>query len=297
MAKSRGLGRGLDALIPDNIASAGEDVLSAHHHPSGENVLKISLADIDPNRDQPRKNIDTEGQEQMAASMRNVGVLQPIIVCATEGGRYRIIAGERRWRAARLAGLKAIPAIVRDMDAAHTRETALIENLQRADLNPVDEAQAIRQLMDDFGATQEQIAERLGKSRPAIANAVRLLTLPDDVLTFVREGKLTAGHARALAALDDPQRQIRLAQLAVENNWSVRQIEAAAQLPTGGTEQKKPPKLPELTDMERMAREVFGTRAQVTGSLEKGKLTLSYYSRDDLDRIYEVLEIIRQGEQ
>ena len=152
-------------------------------------------------------------------------------------------------------------------------------------------------MMDDFGATQEQIAERLGKSRPAIANSVRLLTLPDEVLAFVRDGKLTAGHARALAGLDDKDRQIRLAQLAVEHNWSVRQIEAAAQLPAGNVEHKKPPKLPELTDMERMAREVFGTRAQLTGTLEKGKLTLSYYSRDDLDRIYEVLECIQQGEQ
>ena len=296
MAKSRGLGRGLDALIPTSAMPGEEAMPSARHH-DGESVIKLSLADIDPNREQPRKQFDMDGLEQLAASIRNVGVLQPIIVCATEGGRYRIIAGERRWRAARLAGLSTIPAIVRKMDAAHTREAALIENLQRDDLNPVEEAQAIRQLMDDFGATQEQIAERLGKSRPAIANSVRLLTLPDEVLAFVRDGKLTAGHARALAGLDDKDRQIRLAQLAVEHNWSVRQIEAAAQLPAGNVEHKKPPKLPELTDMERMAREVFGTRAQLTGTLEKGKLTLSYYSRDDLDRIYEVLECIQQGEQ
>ncbi len=295
MAKSRGLGRGLDALIPTAAPKAQEQ--PAVPQREGEAVLKLSLADIDPNREQPRKRFETEALEQLAQSMRNVGVLQPIIVSATEGGRYRIIAGERRWRAARLAGLSTIPAIVRDMDAAHTREAALIENLQRDDLNPVEEAQAIRQLMDDFGATQEQIAGKLGKSRPAIANAVRLLTLPDEVLELVREGKLTAGHARALVVLDDPERQIKLALMAVEKGWTVRQIEAAAQLPAGGTEHKRPPRLPELTDMERMAREVFGTRAQMSGTLEKGKLTLSYYSRDDLDRIYEVLEIIQQSEQ
>lgn len=295
MAKSRGLGRGLDALIPTAAPKAQEQ--PAVPQREGEAVLKLSLADIDPNREQPRKRFETEALEQLAQSMRNVGVLQPIIVSATEGGRYRIIAGERRWRAARLAGLSTIPAIVRDMDAAHTREAALIENLQRDDLNPVEEAQAIRQLMDDFGATQEQIAGKLGKSRPAIANAVRLLTLPDEVLELVREGKLTAGHARALVVLDDPERQIKLALMAVEKGWTVRQIEAAAQLPAGGTEHKCPPRLPELTDMERMAREVFGTRAQMSGTLEKGKLTLSYYSRDDLDRIYEVLEIIQQSEQ
>ena len=191
MAKSRGLGRGLDALIPTSAMPVEEAMPPARHH-DGESVIKLSLADIDPNREQPRKQFDVDGLEQLAASIRNVGVLQPIIVCATEGGRYRIIAGERRWRAARLAGLSTIPAIVRKMDAAHTREAALIENLQRDDLNPVEEAQAIRQLMDDFGATQEQIAERLGKSRPAIANSVRLLTLPDEVLAFVRDGKLTA---------------------------------------------------------------------------------------------------------
>ena len=295
MAKSRGLGRGLDALIPTAAPKAQEQ--PAVPQREGEAVLKLSLADINPNREQPRKRFETEALEQLAQSMRNVGVLQPIIVSATEGGRYRIIAGERRWRAARLAGLSTIPAIVRDMDAAHTREAALIENLQRDDLNPVEEAQAIRQLMDDFGATQEQIAGKLGKSRPAIANAVRLLTLPDEVLELVREGKLTAGHARALVVLDDPERQIKLALMAVEKGWTVRQIEAAAQLPAGGTEHKRPPRLPELTDMERMAREVFGTRAQMSGTLEKGKLTLSYYSRDDLDRIYEVLEIIQQSEQ
>ena len=294
MAKSRGLGRGLDALIP----RAAEPVPAEAERPrEGEVVLSLSLADIDPNREQPRKRFDAEGLEQLAQSIRNVGVLQPIIVCATEGGRYRIIAGERRWRAERLAGVSTIPALVRELDAAHTREAALIENLQRDDLNPVEEARAIRQLMDDFGATQEQIAQRLGKSRPAIANAVRLLTLPEEVLALVSEDKLTAGHARALVALDDPKRQIKLARLAVEHNWSVRQMEAAAQLPADGGGHAKPPRLPELTDMERMAREVFGTRAQLTGTLDKGKLTLSYYSRDDLDRIYEVLEIIRQGSQ
>ena len=297
MAKKLGLGRGLSAILPD-VEEVVESV-GHQYEPAAvpaDAVVEIRLGDIDPTRDQPRKKFDDEALAQLADSIRHSGVLSPILV-ARSGDRYTIIAGERRWRAARLAGLSTIPAIVRAMDAAHTREAALIENLQRDDLNPVEEAQAIRQLMDDFGATQEQIAQRLGRSRPAVANAVRLLTLPEEVLELVREGKLTAGHARALIALEDPERQIKLANLAVQNNWTVRQIEAAAQLPAGGAPQSKPPRLPELTDMERMAREVFGTRAQLTGTLEKGKLTLSYYSRDDLDRIYEVLELIQQGEQ
>lgn len=289
MAKTRGLGRGLDALIPQTPEEEESE--------KAEKVLQLALSDIDPNREQPRRTFDQEALEQLADSIRNVGVLQPILVMPTEGGRYRIIAGERRWRASRLAGLTTIPAIVREMDKVHTMEAALIENLQRNDLNPVDEAQAIRQLMVDFGATQEQIAQRLGKSRPAIANSVRLLTLPEEVLQFVRDGKLTAGHARALAALDDPARQIRLAELAVKGGWSVRQTEAAAQLTPMAEGEKRAPKLPEFTNMERMAREVFGTRAQISGSLEKGKLTLSYYTRDDLDRIFEVLETISQSEQ
>lgn len=298
MVKSRGLGRGLDALIPRGAVSVPAGGAADEAAPRrGELVLNLRLADIDPNREQPRKGFDAEGLTQLAQSIKNVDVLQPIIVSATGGGRYRIVAGERRWRAARLAGLAAIPAVVREYDAAHTREAALIENLQRDGLNPVDEAMAIRSLMDDLNATQEQIASRLGKSRPAVANALRLLSLPDEVLAMVKAGKLSSGHARALAGLDDPARQLKLAQLAVKNGWSVRQLEAAVKLPDGGNGRPKLSKLPELNNMERMAREVFGTKAQLAGTLDRGRLTLNYYSRDDLDRIYEVLEMLRQYEQ
>ena len=290
MAKNRGLGRGIEALIP---SENDAPLTGSEPRDAGERVLELSLADIDPNRTQPRRSFDNAALEELANSIRNVGVLQPILVSAQADGRYMIIAGERRWRAARLAGLSVIPAIVRGMDEAHTREAALIENLQRDDLNPVDEAMAIKQLMQDFGETQERIAERLGKSRSAVANSVRLLTLPDEVLSYLRQGKLSAGHARALVALDDPNRQLTLAKLAVENGWSVRQMEAAAQAkPRSGQQAIKPPKAPELKELERMAREAFGTRAQLSGTAERGKLTLSYYSRSDLDRIYEVLEML-----
>ena len=178
MAKSRGLGRGLDALIPTSAMPVEEAMPSARHH-DGESVIKLSLADIDPNREQPRKQFDMDGLEQLAASIRNVGVLQPIIVCATEGGRYRIIAGERRWRAARLAGLSTIPAIVRKMDAAHTREAALIENLQRDDLKSGRRSAGHSPVDGRFRRNAGADSGAFGKSRPAIANSVRLLTLPD----------------------------------------------------------------------------------------------------------------------
>lgn len=301
MAKARnGLGRGLDALLgglPDEVETANP-LMSQAQAEAGDAVVSLKLNDIDPNRDQPRRRFSEEALEELAASIRAVGVIQPILVYKS-GRRYTIIAGERRWRAARLAGLNEIPAIVRDWDEVKRLEAALIENLQRDDLNPVEEAMGVKGLMEQCGLTQEATAERLGKSRPAVANLLRLLTLPDPILDMLREGALSAGHARALVALPASE-QLRLAQLAVAEGWSVRQLEKiCAQQAAGKKPEKKPepPRDPEFKRLERMARDVFGTKAELTGNETHGKLIVHYQTADDLQRIWDLLEIMQQGGQ
>ena len=277
--KARGLGRGLGALLPE---LPSED---------GERVAMLPMGDIDPNPAQPRRRFDPTALQELADSIRQVGVLQPILVCEM-GGRYRIIAGERRWRAARMAKLETIPAIVRRMDDVARMEAALIEKIQREDLNPVEEAEAVRALMEQCGLTQEAAAARLGRSRPALANLLRLLNLPEKALALVREGKLSAGHARALAAIEDVRLCEALAQRAAQEGWSVRQMEQAAQESRKKREEKSRParrQTPEFSALEERLREAFGMRAQVAGTLEKGRITLQYTSREALERLYEAI--------
>lgn len=297
MAKKvqRGLGRGLGALLGDDVVEqkAPEVKLEVVKEAVDE-VRMLPIRLIDPNPDQPRRSFNEEALEELAASIRAVGVIQPIIVAPT-GERYRIIAGERRYRASRMAEQEEIPAIVRDWDQQRQMEAALIENLQRDDLNPIEEARGVRRLMDESGLTQEKIAERLGKSRPAVANLLRLLNLVDSVQQLVIEGKLSAGHARALVTVE-PKRQVQLANLTVQQGWSVRQLERICAQPVK-EEQEKPAKVrdQQFNQLEGMARELFGTRAKLDGSHEAGKLTLFYYSADDLQRIWDVLEMAREG--
>jgi len=283
MAKTQkhGLGRGLDALLGGEQLKAPEP---------GDQVLSIRLQDIDVNREQPRRTFDEEGLRELSDSIRSVGVVQPILV-ARSGSRYSIIAGERRFRAARMAGLSEIPAIVRDYDAKRRLEIALIENLQREGLNPVEEAMGVRALIAECGYTQEEAATRLGKSRPAIANLLRLLTLPEAVLDMLKKGELSAGHARALAGLESAEQQVRLANLARAQALSVRQLERICQQQEKPAEKKpKPRPAAELVKLESMAREVFGTRVKLEGDEKRGRLTLSYSSYEDLERIWEVLD-------
>ena len=285
MKKLTGLGRGLDALLGS--APAREELPGIAGVTSGERVIEINIGDIDPNRDQPRRRFDEQTLAELAQSIGSVGVIQPILVKAA-GDRYQIIAGERRWRAARLAGLPSIPAIVREADTMVAMQVALIENLQRDDLNPVEQAAAIRALMDQCGFTQESVAEQLGRSRPAIANLLRLLTLPEAVLDMIRDGRLSAGHARALVTLPgSDKRKLDLARLAIQNGWSVRQMEAAAK----ETPKKRPDitRAVELDELENMARTSFGIKAELRGTVRRGRLVLSYYSADDLERIWEAL--------
>ena len=282
--KTRGLARGLDSLLPelDTVApGAGQE---------------IAIGDIDPNPDQPRRTFSEESIAQLAQSIADQGVLQPILVTPVSGGRYRIVAGERRWRAARAAGLTAVPCIVRDLDVVQQMEIALIENLQREDLNPIEVAQGIQSLMKQCGYTQETVATRLSKSRPAVANLLRLLTLPESVIAMVRLGTLSAGHARVLAGLDDEELKLQLANRTIAEGWSVRQLESAAALLKQDAAklpkpEKKPHELPvELTELETLCRETFGLRATLTGTAKKGKIVLQYYSQDELERLNEVLQ-------
>ena len=298
MAKKvqRGLGRGLGALLGDPVEQAPQAAPKAKAEKAGpgDAVRLLPIRLIDPNREQPRRSFDEAALKELAASIRAVGVLQPIIV-APAGERYTIIAGERRYRASRLAELEEIPAIVRDWDSQKRLEAALIENLQRDDLNPVEEAAGVRRLMDESGLTQEKVAERLGKSRPAVANLLRLLTLPESVRQMLIEGKLSAGHARALVTVD-PRRQVQLANLTVQQGWSVRQLERICAQPVK-PEVKKPraPRDAQIGELESMARELFGTRVRLDGDVHSGRITLFYYNGDDLQRIWDVLEMARDG--
>ena len=296
MAKAKGgLGRGLDALLGGLGEEEVNPLVTAPRPQSGDAVVSIRLSDIDPNRDQPRKRFSEEAMNELAASIRAVGVIQPILVYQS-GRRYTIIAGERRWRAARLAGLDEIPAIVRDWDEVKRLEAALIENLQRDDLNPVEEAMGVKGLMEQCGLTQEAAAERLGKSRPAVANLLRLLTLPEPILMMLREGTLSAGHARALVTAP-ADKQLKLAQLAAAQGWSVRQLERACKPnETAAPKKNEPPRDPEFKRLERMARDVFGTKAELTGNETHGKLIVHYQTADDLQRIWDILEIVQQNE-
>lgn len=298
MAKKvqRGLGRGLGALLGDDVmeqpAAAPEVKAPADAMQDAVRMLPIRL--IDPNRDQPRRSFDEDALRELAASIEAVGVIQPIIV-AESGERYSIIAGERRYRASRMAGLDEIPAIVRNWDEQRRLEAALIENLQRDDLNPIEEALGVKRLMEESSLTQEKVAERLGKSRPAVANLLRLLTLEESVQQMLIDGKLSAGHARALVTVDK-KRQVQLANLTVQQGWSVRQLERICAQPV----KEEPPKPAKVRDqqfsrLEGMARELFGTRAKLDGTQDSGKLTLFYYSADDLQRIWEVLEMAGEG--
>jgi ParB family chromosome partitioning protein len=282
MPKQNALGRGLDAFL------SGEIELTPT--PAEGSVIMIGLDEIDPNQSQPRLNFDEAALTELAESIKNVGVLSPILL-APNGRRYTIIAGERRWRASRIAGLNAVPAIIRDWDEVKRLEAALIENLQRDDLNPVEEAAGIRLLMEQCGYTQEEAARRLGMSRPAVSNLLRLLSLPGPILDMLADGSLTAGHARSLAALPEGA-QMSLAEEAVREGWSVRQLESACAGRRAGA--KPTPKArkndPQLAKLEEMARAAFGVKARLCGGHSRGKLTISYYSADDLQRIWDVLE-------
>ena len=281
--KSHGLGRGLDSLFP-----GAEEW--------GTSIQEIPVGELDPNPDQPRQSFDQESIGQLADSIRDQGVLQPLLVVPASGGRYRIIAGERRYRASRLAGLETVPCIVKDIDVIRQMEIALIENLQREDLNPMEAARGIQALMKQCGYTQEKVSARLGKSRPAVANLLRLLSLPEEVTEMVRDGLISAGHARVLAGIKDPEEQIRLAHRAADEGMSVRRLEQlAAAAKEKPVKKRRAVSLPaELGELQEKIRLKTGLKSALTGSITRGRIVLQYSSRDELERLNELLDQIQE---
>ena len=260
---------------------------------AAETVVFVSLDDVRPNSAQPRKVFDQEALQDLASSIREHGVIQPVLLRPAKTG-YELVAGEHRWRAARLAGLKQIPAIVRDLTDKQNMFYALIENMQREDLNSIEEARGMEEMMNAFGLNQEETAKTIGKSRSYVTNALRLLRLPQEVQDMVMDGRLSAGHARAIAGLEGEDLQTEAAVKCVENGWSVRQVESY----TG--EQKKPArrrrsrlsgknKDKDLAAVEQQVTEALGTKVRIRGTEKKGKLELDYYSRGELERLIEIL--------
>ncbi len=279
MISKRGLGKGLGALIPE-----GEES-------DRNSIVEIKITDIEANDKQPRKAFNDETLADLSESIKEHGVVQPIIVRKL-GSSYQIIAGERRWRAARLAGKKTIPAIVKECSNLEVMELALIENLQREDLNSIEEAMAYKSLIEEYNMTQEEISKKIGKSRPAIANSLRLLQLPQEIKNMIAEGKISQGHARALLSISGEKKQIDMAEKIIAQQLNVRQIEKLAK----DTKQKKKKEvLPdayqiEINQLEERLRAVFGTKVTIHHKKNKGSIEIEYYSDEEFDRILELLE-------
>ncbi len=274
------IGRGLDALFDSPQATVAKY--------EGDSVRELKLTEVEPRKDQPRKHFDREQLQLLANSISQHGVIQPIIVTEGENGIYSIIAGERRWRASKLAGKTTIPAVVRSYTALAAAEVALIENLQREDLNPIEEALGYQSLMDQFGLTQEKVSEKVGKSRPAIANTLRLLSLEPEIQEMLVEGVLTSGHARALLSVEDVSLRLKMATKASEENLTVREMEELAR-ETKKTPSKRLAKNSIYPDIEKDLKEKFGTKVKFTGE-SKGKIELYYYSEEDLIRLIDIIQ-------
>ncbi len=287
MAKSRALGRDFYSLLDDNILPGDKNAASL-----------IRLSDIEPRSDQPRKAFEHTALEQLADSIAQFGVLQPIIVRENQllAGTYEIIAGERRWRAAKMAGLSEIPAVVLEGDDLKTAQVSVIENVQREDLNPVEEAFAYKMLIDRFGLTQDQVAKQVGRSRSAVTNMLRLLELPDEVLELLKKGDLSAGHARALLGLKDPEKMLELAQKIVEKDFSVRDVEKTVRLLNYEPEELDEDETDVLTqrkaymkDLEHRAVRILGRRVRILKTNKKKTVEIAYSDDEDLEALLKTL--------
>ena len=274
--KKSGLGKGLGALMRENDT---EKMVSTNTLP---------LNDIIPNKDQPRKTFDETTLAELADSIKEHGVLQPLLVRPLPGGGYQLVAGERRWRACRIAGVREVPVVVKELTDTETMEIAIIENLQREDLNPIEEAEGLQALVDKCGLTQEEVAASVGKSRPAIANSLRLLRLPQEVRDMTRDGRISAGHARALLALDNDAMIFEAAQNIINNNLTVRDVERLARLKdkNASVSQKRPKRRDSFYDeVEITLSEVLGRKVKVYNGRGKGTLEIEFYSQEDLKNI------------
>ena len=292
----KGLGRGLGALFDDSKSeksSEGFDFLSDLSDTEiadSDSIKMIKVRDIEPNKNQPRKTFDKEKLEILSSSIAAHGIVQPILVKPNINGTYMIVAGERRWRAAKLAKIKEVPCVIRELDEPAVMEIALIENLQREDLNPIEEAEGYRRLMETCELTQEEVAEKVGRRRSAVANSLRLNNLSERVKQMVIDGKLSQGHARALLSITDDNEQFELAKFIIEKGLNVRQVE---KLVSDTSENKKKPKTKQVTGMmKKYFSEVendlgsrLGTKVKISEGANKGKIEIEYYSKDDLERI------------
>jgi ParB family chromosome partitioning protein len=268
----RGLGKGLEALIP-----------------STPGVNEVAVDSIVPNPKQPRQKLDQEALEELAASIREQGVVQPLVVTKIEGD-YQLLVGERRWRAARLAGLEVVPVVVREVSPQQMLELALVENVQREDLNPLEAASAYNHLLEDFGLTQQQVADKVGKNRVTVANTVRLLKLPAEVKEALLQGKITEGHARALLSLRSEKAQLEVLKAVLKSGLSVRQTEQMVRRLTEEPPRKAPAKkLPELQALEDKFRRALGTKVNLSGSSKRGRLVVYFYSEEELQGIYDLI--------
>ena len=288
---ARGLGRGLDALFLDTEAAYE----NAH---SEQGVTEVDITNVFPNPDQPRKNFEENALAELSRSIKEHGVIMPLVVVRSDGGKYMIVAGERRYRAAIRAGLSAVPVIVKELDEKEVQEISLIENLQREDLNPIEAAYGMKRLMEEFSMTQEGLSEKLGKSRPAIANTLRLLTLSDAVIALVRDGKLSSGHARTLVTVPADEQE-EIAQTCVKEGWSVREMERAVkallnppEVLAKDKEKKNALASAELKHLVERLRGALGTKVSLIGTDKKGRIYIDYYTRDYWQRFREILDFI-----
>ena len=295
MALKRGLGKGLDSLIPTNVMMESEvkhaTVSTASSAEEGKDgTLMVKLSKVEPNREQPRKNFDEDSLQELAESLKQFGMLQPILV-QNRGDYYEIIAGERRWRAAKIAGLKEVPVIVRELTDQEIVEISLIENIQREDLNPIEEAQAYKRLLTEFHLKQDEVAERVSKSRTAVTNSMRLLKLCDEVQKMVVDDMISTGHARALISIEDPEEQYLIAQKIFDEKLSVREVE---KLVRDLHKQPKPPKEENKTlqaiyqEISERLKQSLSTKVSVSAKQNgAGKIEIEFYNHEDLERLLE----------
>ena len=309
MKTNRGLGRGLSALFSDTeeaYENAAKSFTRENAQEFPEDIKGLIEVDIDlvkPNPNQPRKHFDEDALNELADSIKKHGLIMPIVVNNMIGGQYMIIAGERRYRAAKIAGKKQIPVVIRSYTDREIKEISLIENLQREDLNPIEAANAMKQLMDEYKLTQEELAERIGKSRPAVTNTLRLLSLSREVIELVASGKLSAGHARALITLPEDARY-KLAIDAIKDGLSVRDIErsvreyfSSAEELDEKREKKKMQVSLELKGMIERMKHTFKTKVSLIGNDRKGRIYIDYYNTDDLDRVSEIIDLVERQEK
>ena len=282
MAKKTGLGKGLSELFIDN---ATEELGSS-------SAVKLRLSEIEPNKNQPRKNFDEEALAELSHSIELHGVLQPLVVRPMPDGSYQLVAGERRWRASRMAGLTEVPVVIKELTDAQVAEIALVENLQREDLDPIEEALGYKELAERFDYTQEEISNLVGASRPAIANALRLLTLPEEIIALVSKKELSAGHARALLTLEDDKAKIELAKLVIKEDISVRETERLArkQIKVEPTGKKTKKRNPYYDEVELALSDVLQRKVRVTKSTKKGAIEIEFFDDEDLKKLIKIFD-------